>query len=331
MTKHKMLTNKQFQKFAKEFKALSNMYLKCCNTSEIDWKKYEKEYASRVRYVGRELNTLTEEAISFIKTENSSLGRPQKLQLKQKVITLLLKSIFEKHNRPMAGLLSLFGTFTGTDISYKTIERLYSDETIQMVLHNMFILMIKQKCSRIVDVCGDGTGYTLTVTKHYRTEMDKDGYRKFVYSFNVMDIKTKLYVACGSGIRSEKEAFENAMKQLKIICKEAGIQIRSARLDKYYSYQSTLKYFDDKTILYIIPKSNTKVNGKRRWRDIFKRMMENPLQYLIDYYKRENSESGFSVDKRMTGWKIWQKRNDRIYTAINCIATIHNLFRMGYE
>lgn len=46
MTKHKRLTNKQFQKFAKEFKALSDMYSKCCNTSEIDWKKYEKEYAS---------------------------------------------------------------------------------------------------------------------------------------------------------------------------------------------------------------------------------------------------------------------------------------------
>ena len=54
------------------------------------------------------------------------------------------------------------------------------------------------------------------------------------------------------------------------------------------------------------------------------------MLYFHEYYKRENSESGFSVDKRMTGWKIWQKRNDRIDTAVNCIAAIHNLFRMGY-
>ena len=145
-----------------------------------------------------------------------------------------------------------------------------------------------------------------------------------------MDIKTKLYVACGSGIRSEKEAFENAMKRLKVICEEAGIRIGSARMDKYYSYQSTLKYFDDKTVLYILPKSNTKINGIRRWRNIFRRMMKDPLQYLMEYYKRENSESGFSVDKRLSGWKIWQRRSDRIDTAINCIAAIHNLFRMGY-
>ena len=230
----------------------------------------------------------------------------------------------------MAGLLSLFGAFLGIDVSYKTVERLYSDELVQMVLHNMFVLTIKQKCDRIVDTSGDGTGYTLTVTKHYRTQADKEGYRKFVYSFNLMDIKTKLYVAWGSGIRSEKEAFENAMKRLETICKEAGIIVGSARLDKYYSYQSTLKYFDDKTVLYILPKSNTRINGTWRWRNIFKRMMEDPLLYLIEYFKRENSESGFSVDKRAFGWKIWQKRNDRIDTAIGCIAALHNLFRMGY-
>ena len=63
------------------------------------------------------------------------------------------------------------------DISYKTVERLYSDEMVQMVLHNMFVLTIKQRCGNIVDVCGDGTGYTLTVTKHYRTKMNKEGSR----------------------------------------------------------------------------------------------------------------------------------------------------------
>lgn len=330
MQKNKRLTNRRFRKFCREFKALSDMYSKCGTVTETDWKKYEKEYAERVRYVGRELSSLTKESISFIRTEKSNLGRPQKLQLQQKVVALLLKSIFEKHNRPMAGLLSLFGAFLGIDVSYKTVERLYSDELVQMVLHNMFVLTIKQKCDRIVDTSGDGTGYTLTVTKHYRTQADKEGYRKFVYSFNLMDIKTKLYVAWGSGIRSEKEAFENAMKRLETICKEAGIIVGSARLDKYYSYQSTLKYFDDKTVLYILPKSNTRINGTWRWRNIFKRMMEDPLLYLIEYFKRENSESGFSVDKRAFGWKIWQKRNDRIDTAIGCIAALHNLFRMGY-
>ena len=252
------------------------------------------------------------------------------MSLRQKVVAILLKSIFSENNRPMAGLMSLFGAFCGIDISYKTIERLYSDKLVRMILHNMFVLTIKQKCDKKVDTSGDATGYTLTVTKHYRTQVDKEGYQKFVYSFNLMDIKTGLYVCYGSGVRSEREAFGNAIKMLRKVEKETGITVNSTRLERYYSYQSTLKYFDDETVLYIIPKSNTKINGSSRWRNIFRRMMRDPLSYIIEYYKRENSESGFSTDKRMVGWKIWQKNDDRIDTAISCIAVLHNLFRMGY-
>ncbi|MGC8652096.1 MAG: hypothetical protein ACP5UH_02495 [Candidatus Micrarchaeia archaeon] len=280
--------------------------------------------------MARELNNLVQSAIDLVKAKTYNFGRPAKLSLQQKVVALLLKSIFSENNRPMAGLMSLFGAFSGIDIGYKTIERLYSDELVRMTIHNMFILSIKRKCSKKVDTSGDATGYTLTVTKHYRTQVDKEGYRKFVYSFNLMDIKTGLYVCYGSGVRSEKVAFDNAIKTLRKVEKTAGITIGSVRLGRYYSYQSTLKCFDDETVLYIIPKSNTGINGSLRWRNIFRRMMKDPLSYLVEYYKRENSESGFSADKRMVGWKIWQKRDDRVDTAISCITVLHNLFRMGY-
>lgn len=330
MEKNKRLTNRRFKKFFKEFKELMEAYGKAYEKKDFDWVKYEKEYAERMRFVGRELNNLVKLAMIPIVIKTTNFGRPVALNLRQRVITLLLKSIFHENNRPMAGLMSLFGSFFGVNVCYKTVERVYSDELVQMVLHNMFVMTIKNKCDRHIDVTGDGTGYTLTITKHYRTQVDKEGYRKFVYSFNLMDIKTKIYVAFGSGIKSEKEAFKNAIKMLKKIQKETGIIIDSARLDRYYSYQSTLKYFDDETVLYIIPKSNTTINGSAKWRKIFRMMMEDPLTYLKEYYKRENSESGFSVDKRAFGWKVWQKRDDRIDTAISCIAVLHNLFRMGY-
>jgi len=330
MEKNKKLTNIQFQRFFKDFKELMKVYGEQSTKRHTDWKEYEKEYADRIRYVGKELNALARSAITPILIKKSRYGRPPKMAVQQKVVALLLKSLFCESNRPMAGLMSLFGAFCGIDVSYKTIERLYSDEVVRVALHNMFVLAVRKKCDRKVDVTGDGTGYTLTVTKHYRTGVDKEGYRKFVYSFNLMDIKTKLYVCYGSGIKSEKEAFKNAMTMLRKVEKTAGITVNSARFDRYYSYQSTLNYFDDETILYILPKSNTKINGPSRWRKIFRRMVEDPLSYLIEYYGRENSESGFSVDKRMAGWKIWQRREDRIDTAIGCIATLHNLFRIGY-
>lgn len=330
MKKIKRLTNRQFRKFYKEFKELTEIYGKLSTRNPINWREYEKEYSKRLKFVCRELNNIAKVAVDLIEIKKSNFGRPQKLSLQQKVVALLLKSIFKEHNRPMAGLISLFGAFIGTDISYKTVERLYSDELVQMALHNMLILTVNLKCDKKVELTGDGTGYTLSVTKHYRTEMDKEGYRKFVYSFNMMDIKTKLYVCYGSGIRSEKEAFQNSIRMLRKVEKATGIIAGSVRLDRYYSYQSTLKYFDNKTILYIFPKSNTTINGTSKWRKIFRRMMDDPLSYIVEYYKRENSESGFSVDKRMVGWKVWQKNDDRIDTTISCFATLHNLFRIGY-
>ena len=326
-----MLTNKQFQNFNKELNSVIQHYKENCSNSEgIDWVKYERKYAQQIRYVAKELNFLIKDAMSLIGIKTSNIGRKSKLSLQQKIVALLLKSIFGKHNRPMAGLLTLFGVFVGMDISYKTIERLYSDEFVRMTLHNMFVMTVKRRCRKEIDATGDGTGYSLTVTKHYRTQGAKEGSRDFVYSFNMMDINTQLYVSYGSGITSEKEAFKNAIKMLETVLKKTGIILRSARLDRYYSYQSALEYFDDKTILYILPKSNTGINGSSRWRKIWRRLMKDPLSYLVEYYRRENSESGFSVDKRMFGWKVWQRKDDRIDTAITCIAVLHNLFRMGY-
>lgn len=328
MEKHKILTNKRFRRFYVEFTELMRIYREQSSKKPIDWKEYERTYADRIKYVGRELNALAKSAIPSTKV--NKYGRPPKMSVQQKVVALLLKSIFHESNRPMAGLMSLFGAFCGIDVSYKTIERLYSDEMVRMTLHNMFVLAVKDRCEKKVDVTGDGTGYSLTVTKHYRTNVDKEGYRKFVYSFNLMDMKTKMYVCHGSGIRSEKEAFKKAIEMLRKVEKAAGIIVNSARFDKYYSYQSTLKYFDDETVFYLLPRQDTKINGPLRWRKIFRRMMADPLSYLAEYYRRENSESGFAADKKMVGWKVGQRREDRIDTAIGCIATLHNLFRMGY-
>jgi transposase len=44
--------------------------------------------------------------------------------------------------------------------------------------------------------------------------------------------------------------------------------------------------------------------------------MSGPLGYIREYHERQLSESGFSADKRTLGWRVWQKRDDRVYTAV---------------
>ena len=90
------------------------------------------------------------------------------------------------------------------EISYKTVERLYSDPLVIMILNNLFISSAKSKGRKGIDTAetsGDGTGYSLTVTKHYRSLREKNGEivkeGRFVYSFVLMDLSTRMYLNKG--------------------------------------------------------------------------------------------------------------------------------------
>ncbi|MEM3209451.1 MAG: hypothetical protein QXM24_02380 [Saccharolobus sp.] len=48
-------------------------------------------------------------------------------------------------------------------------------------------------------------------------------------------------------------------------------------------------------------------------------------------YLWNNSENGFSADKKILGWSVMQKRNDRIDCAIKTIGLWHNLFNVGRD
>jgi len=57
----------------------------------------------------------------------------------------------------------------------QTIERAYSDPLVRMIIHNMFVILVKRKGIKQADLAGDGTGYSLTITKHYRSVREKAG------------------------------------------------------------------------------------------------------------------------------------------------------------
>jgi len=72
------LTNKSFRAFLAEFKRLMKAYREeaAGKKTEIDWARYEREYAERVRYLAKELNGLVESASRLLVIETPRLGRP---------------------------------------------------------------------------------------------------------------------------------------------------------------------------------------------------------------------------------------------------------------
>ncbi len=116
-------------------------------------------------------------------------------------------------------------------------------------------------------------------------------------------------------------------KDVRKKVREIDVEIKSVRLDKYYSFSSCVDKFG-KAKVYVIPRKNATMKGSFEWKRTMIRFVKDTFSYLEQYYLRNNSESEFSVDKRGFGWKVKQRREDRIDCAINCVNVWHNLLNL---
>lgn len=334
------LTNKKLKKTLDILDIETLLYKQKTVSKKRDWRTYEQQVVNRLETAFDELQPLVYKAVNSIRLARiETRGTKSKLTLEQKLIILLLKHIFGKSNRTMSAMFIVFSWLTNVKVGYKTVERLYSDELVQIALDNLHRIIIDKKGIEESNLAGDGTGYSLTIRKHYASyaqklkDKAKDSSsrkhkitkKQFLYSFALMDIDTRMYIAYGSSFKSEKEAYKDALLMLK----ETEIKIKSIRLDKYFSNQLDVETLNDRFAdikCYLIPKSDATIKGDYAWKEMLKRFIENIQDYLKEYYKRNQSESGFAEDKRRTGWKLGQKRFDRIHTANVLTYIWHNLW-----
>ena len=307
------ITAKDVRKRVRELDSIIEAYKKDHLKKKRDYAKYEREFKRRLKKAIRNLDNLLYESVLNVKAYYRNKDR-HSLSLRKRMRLILVKELTEKGNRKIANTLELFSMLNGTDISYKTVERLYSDELLRFSLFNLLILALKKRGVKNIDACGDATGYSLTISKHYSSyaqklkDKAKDGEltkRAFVYNFALMDLESKMYVCYGSSLKSEKEAFDKAMQMLRFV----DVKIKSIRLDIYYSCAVYVNQFSDSKV-YIIPKKKVTLEQGAKWTETLGEFLCDTMKYLEEYFKRNNSESGWASDKKMFGWKISQKRDD---------------------
>jgi transposase len=312
-----MITPKKAQEIIQVLDEIKESCFTQENTGSLypftQWEQKRDQVKRRLR----NLPDYIEQAADRILFHRPKVGHPKRLNVVKRTTLFLFTRLMCKSNRDVENLLVLCRPLFGFQASYKYVERLYSDMEVNLVLHNLFLLLLQEE-GVSGDFSGDGTGYSLSVTKHYRTDDSKKGY---MYVFRVIDIDTGFYVACGYSTRSEMDAFKKALHMLT----EFDIPVDSMSLDKYYSSRKVIRLFDEKTMLYLIPKKNLATIGVV-WAPILKRMQEDPYLFLKGYYLRNLSESGFSADKRRFGSVVRQKRDDRRETALFSTAFLHNVF-----
>ena len=92
----------------------------------------------------KDLDPLIQEAVSSIKIIPRP-GHPHSLALDQRVKLILLKQLVGESNRMFANMLAILSMLSGIDVSYKTVEKLYSDDEVIMAIHNLHVLILKRK------------------------------------------------------------------------------------------------------------------------------------------------------------------------------------------
>jgi transposase len=332
-----MLTNKQLTNQIAVLDSLIDNYKLSRPEIKRDFSKYESSYLNRIKVAIDFFEKLTRKAIKLTNfSRQSKIGRPEKLTLEQRVKILLIQKYMQRSNREMSEMLLLFAYLQGINVSYKTIERLYDDQRIRIVLLNMNSLILKELNITSSHASGDGTGFMLSIKEHYASSAQRlkekgkvnSKKRKTFFSFTLMDVEKRIYLAYGTSYQSERDAYNNAIEMLD----KTNIHLNSVRLDRYYSGQTLVKTLSEEyegIKCYLIPKKGTLVRGSLAWKKMLSEFCNKPDQYFNQYFKRNQSESGFSEDKRRFGWRIPQKIAERIDMAYFSIFTWHNLLWLG--
>ena len=178
---YNMITTKQLRNVTSMLDEIIDSYKKQAPKKKRNWRTYEQQLYSRLQTAFDELRPLVFDAVEELSISNANnQGVKSSLTLEEKVLILLLKHLFGKSNRNMACMTVLFSWVTGISVSYKTIERLYSDTKVILALHNLHILILEKKGIEIAECAGDGTGYALTIRKHYASyaQMLKDAAKR---------------------------------------------------------------------------------------------------------------------------------------------------------
>ncbi len=117
-------------------------YLGQHHKKESDWRTYEGQFNRKMYLAMSSLDPLIHEAVSTLQIEPST---GHSLTLVQKVKVLLIKQLVGESSRMLAGLMIVFSLLENIDVSYETIEGLYSDEEVALAINNLHELIFKKK------------------------------------------------------------------------------------------------------------------------------------------------------------------------------------------
>jgi len=165
-------------------------------------------------------------------------------------------------------------------------------------------------------LAGDGTGLERTRKQNYESTKNKKG----TYMTSIVDTR-EVVQAFDIGGTQECQIMHELIKQVqgKIITLDAGF------IDRKLVEEIAQRLM----IPYVFPKKGILLNGHLAWKLMYLDLLNNVIDWLIEYHQRSHSESFHSSFKRINGL-VTKRRPTSQLVQITARIILHNRRRLSY-
>ncbi len=259
---------------------------------------------------------------------------------------VLLQQYEEVANRPLEGALFLCGEKLGlvSGPGYKDVERAYSNPDVTVILLGLFELTVKAvRDEREFSV--DGTGLSTSMKDNWQRYLSKQskqvkqgkegGERRY-------SIFEKLVCVVGHryGLISAYRLLESmhghespALKPCleKVVERHGGLDLVCGD-SAYFSRDNCTLVRDLGGVPRFYPKKNAtlKSQGSKEYQEMLLAFVNDPQEWLRDYFKKAASEWTFSSLKRRCLVPLRRKIAGRRKLEVVARIVVYNLIRLSY-
>jgi len=228
---------------------------------------------------------------------------------------VLLQQFYQVSNRVAAGLARLFKEKLGLEyrLTYKDIERAYSNQDVQDILQEVLKLSNEPIRGKETRFSIDGTGMETSIKQNYANEKG-DEKKKAVYRMliGMVGVEYKMFSASAVNGPGDESPF---LIPLLEDTAEAFERIDFVLADAmYYTLANCTKIAEYGAKPRICPRIDAVINakGSRAKKEMLLELLKNAQQWLEEYHGRSISENVYSVLKGRFPRHFLKRRIDRL-------------------
>ncbi|KXA99098.1 hypothetical protein AKJ40_03945, partial [candidate division MSBL1 archaeon SCGC-AAA259M10] len=307
--------------------------------SGVNWSSYDKAQVNELKDMILFVRNSVDEAVERLGFDNDSetgRGRPS-YPPEDLAKGVLLQQYFEVSNRVAAGFVDLFKEKLGIEeaYSYKTLERAYDNPHVAMILREVFEMSQESVEDEEDTFSPDGTGIPNSIKNNWEKEKDsEDGEPSNSFTKMIAMIGATYQLISSVKFPDNPKAHESPyFEPLLEETADRYVQITLVSADSGFLSRDNCDLVEKhggEPRIYPKEGITLKRKGSWAWTDMLLDFIENPQEWLREYYTRSNVESGFSTFKRHFLSPLRKCIQRRRKTEAFARACDYNLKRASY-